>query len=270
MFGKRKSSQSRQDPSSGVRQGAGSAPNGSASQDTLVKRPSARPTPAAGTGQLGSQAPVREAARRPAPPIPQAAPRAASQAAAASRTENRPNGSTDDDVDASRKLVVGKGISLSGQIKTCEKLVVEGKVEANLTDCVTLEIAESGLFNGSAKVQDAEISGCFEGDLVVFGRLYLRSNGILEGTIKYADLEIERGGKIAGTVDLIDDPVAAAAEIMIDEEEDADDSEDDAAAETSSETSADTPGDPPVEAVAVGRLDDAATQESRQGQLKIS
>lgn len=181
MFGKRKSSQ---DPSTPAQ------PSGDASsQDTRVQRPPARP-------------PVQAA---PAAPAPEVTRRAAQPPARAPATEAPDDGE-------GRKLVVGTGISLSGEIKTCGKLVVEGKVKANLTDCAVLEIAKSGLFNGSAKVQDAEISGCFEGDLAVFGRLYLRSSGILEGSIKYADLEIERGGKIAGSVDLIDDPAAAAAE----------------------------------------------------------
>ena len=101
-----------------------------------------------------------------------------------------------------RKLVVGQGIRLSGEIKKCEKLVVEGEVQANLKDCLTLEIAETGLFNGAAVVDEAEISGCFEGDLTAKARLYVRSTGRILGTIRYADLEIERGGKIAGTVDV--------------------------------------------------------------------
>ena len=260
MFGKRKSSQSRQDPSAGSRPATGPVANGSGAQETPPHRSAARP--ATGNGSSPATANGREELRRPSPAVPQAAAPIAAKAATPARSDSRPGGEADDGVDASRKLVVGKGISLSGQIKTCEKLVVEGKVEANLTDCVTLEIAESGLFNGSAKVQDAEISGCFEGDLVVFGRLYLRSSGILEGTIKYADLEIERGGKIAGTVDLIDDPAAAAAELLMDDDEESDDGAGDGEAEI--------PEDAKAAALAAGTSADAAEEGGRQGRLKIS
>lgn len=103
-----------------------------------------------------------------------------------------------------RKLVVGQGIRLSGEIKKCEKLVVEGEVEANLNDCLSLEIAPNGQFNGAAAVEDAEISGLFVGELTVSGRLLLRSSGQIKGDIRYADLEIERGGRIAGSIDMID------------------------------------------------------------------
>ncbi len=109
-----------------------------------------------------------------------------------------------------RKLVVGREISLTGEINKCEKLVVEGEVEADLKDCLSLEIADTGLFKGAAVVQEAEISGRFEGELVARTRLYVRATGRLNGKIRYADLEIERGGRIAGTVDVIDGELAEA------------------------------------------------------------
>src|SRR6516225_9487949 len=34
-----------------------------------------------------------------------------------------------------RKLIVGREITLSGEITSCDKLIVEGSVEANLTNC---------------------------------------------------------------------------------------------------------------------------------------
>ena len=90
-----------------------------------------------------------------------------------------------------RRLVVGREIRLTGEINKCQKLVVEGQVEANLTDCVDLEIIGSGLFKGTAVVEQAEISGRFEGELSVTTRLYVRSSGRLSGKIRYGDLEIE-------------------------------------------------------------------------------
>lgn len=102
----------------------------------------------------------------------------------------------------SKKLIVGRGISLSGEIKACEKLVVEGEVEADLAGCEILEISESGLYKGSASVTSADISGRFEGKLTVHELLLVRANGHVTGTIHYGELEIERGGRITGTIEL--------------------------------------------------------------------
>jgi len=74
-----------------------------------------------------------------------------------------------------RRLIVGREICLTGEITSCERLIVEGSVEANLTNCREVEIAESGLFKGAAEIQEADIRGRFEGKLTVKGRLLIRT-----------------------------------------------------------------------------------------------
>jgi cytoskeletal protein CcmA (bactofilin family) len=99
-----------------------------------------------------------------------------------------------------RKLIVGREISLSGEITACDRLVVEGSVEANLANCRDIDIAESGLFKGSASIEEAEIRGRFEGTLHVKNRLMIRATGRVIGTVRYGQIEIECGGQISGDV----------------------------------------------------------------------
>ncbi len=87
---------------------------------------------------------------------------------------------------------------MSGEIKSCDRLVVEGTVEAQLSDSRALEVTETGIFRGAAEVDMAEINGVFEGELNVEGRLFVRAQGRISGTIRYGELEVERGGRIAG------------------------------------------------------------------------
>ena len=63
-----------------------------------------------------------------------------------------------------------------------------------------MEIAESGLFKGNAEIEQAEIRGQFEGELVVSKRLLIRATGHVSGTISYGEIEIERGGKVSGVI----------------------------------------------------------------------
>jgi cytoskeletal protein CcmA (bactofilin family) len=96
-----------------------------------------------------------------------------------------------------RKLVVGREIVVSGDIASCESLVVEGTVQANV-ECQDLRVEASGLFNGSAAVGNAEIFGRFEGALTVIGRLHVRASGRISAKVRYHEIEIERGGQISG------------------------------------------------------------------------
>jgi cytoskeletal protein CcmA (bactofilin family) len=99
-----------------------------------------------------------------------------------------------------RKLTVGREITLSGEITSCDMLVIEGSVEANLTNCRDIDIAESGLFKGAAAIEEAEIRGRFEGNLTVRKRLLIRATGRVSGTIRYGQIEIECGGQISGDI----------------------------------------------------------------------
>jgi cytoskeletal protein CcmA (bactofilin family) len=99
-----------------------------------------------------------------------------------------------------RKLIVGREISLSGEITSCDKLIIEGSVEANLQNCQDVDIAESGLFKGAATIEEAEVRGRFEGNLVVRKRLLIRATGRVSGTIRYGQIEIECGGQISGDI----------------------------------------------------------------------
>lgn len=128
---------------------------------------------------------------RPAPP-PSARPAASLGAS--------PLGGSADDKGKKRILTVGNDILLKGEIATCDRLVIEGAVDAKLNDVHTVEIAETGSFKGSAQIEDAEISGLFEGDLIVRNRLIIYSTGKVRGKITYGEIEIERGGELTGEI----------------------------------------------------------------------
>lgn len=106
-----------------------------------------------------------------------------------------------------RKLIVGHGISLNGEIRSCDHLIVEGNVEAQLKDCRSIDLSGDGAFKGSAEVDDADIAGRFDGDLTVRGRLVLRSSGVVSGKLRYGEIEIETGGKVIGTMEPIESVV---------------------------------------------------------------
>lgn len=97
-----------------------------------------------------------------------------------------------------RTLTIGPGITMSGEIESCDNLVVEGTVEAALKGARNLNITESGTFYGTVEIEEAIIAGRFEGELTVNGRLVVRTGGMITGTIAYGELEIEAGAIIDG------------------------------------------------------------------------
>ena len=102
-----------------------------------------------------------------------------------------------------KRLLVGREIALSGQISACDKLVVEGRVEANMSECREIEIAESGTFKGEAEIEIAEISGQFDGAITARELLIVRATGRVSGTIRVGRLEVERGGELEGNIQVL-------------------------------------------------------------------
>lgn len=112
-----------------------------------------------------------------------------------------PGGQSSGQADSNaRRLIIGQGITMSGEIESCDLLIVEGTVEAALKGASVLEIAETGMFYGTVEINEATIAGKFEGDLTVNGRLTVRSTGSITGAISYKELAVEAGATIDGKI----------------------------------------------------------------------
>ena len=96
-------------------------------------------------------------------------------------------------------LHLGPGIKLKGEIVGCDMMRIEGTFDGTAT-ARQLVLCPGGTYLGTAQIEEAEIEGTFEGTLNVRGRLFLRSTGRISGTFTYGQLEIERGGEIAGQI----------------------------------------------------------------------
>lgn len=105
------------------------------------------------------------------------------------------------DGDDSKRLTVGPGIRLKGEISNCDALIVEGNVEADLSACRSISVGESGVFNGTVRVEEATIAGRFEGKLVVSNVLSIKRTGRVRGEVRYGALQVEAGGVLAGSAD---------------------------------------------------------------------
>ena len=113
------------------------------------------------------------------------------------RRPDRPLGNIGSDSDANR-LVGGRDIRLSGEITACDKLVVEGHVEVTLSNARAIEVTPTGHFKGAAEVDEADISGRYDGDLVARETLIVRAGGHIKGKVSYGRIVIESGGEVSG------------------------------------------------------------------------
>lgn len=113
----------------------------------------------------------------------------------------------------SKRLLVGKDISLSGEITACDVLVVEGTVEASLEQSQMLEVTDSGTFRGKVQIEEAVIAGLFEGTLTAREKLTVKGTGRIIGTVRFGQLEVELGGVIKGDTGPLEETTAEVKDI---------------------------------------------------------
>lgn len=102
-----------------------------------------------------------------------------------------------------KRLVVGKQVSISGEISGCERLVVDGHVDATVSGVKTLDVTTNGTFKGASEVDSATIAGTYDGDLKVNGHLEIAASGVVTGKVSYKTIAVANGGRLQGAIETL-------------------------------------------------------------------
>tara|TARA_B100001057_G_C22704783_1_gene893289 strand:- start:262 stop:720 length:459 start_codon:yes stop_codon:yes gene_type:complete len=101
----------------------------------------------------------------------------------------------------SAKVVIGDGVSISGEIKKADEVQIDGEADVTMkTD--NLVVGVTGKCKGNIETHNADIWGAFDGDIKASGTLTIQEKGIISGSIEYQNIQIKLGGKLNGDVKL--------------------------------------------------------------------
>lgn len=102
--------------------------------------------------------------------------------------------------DEKNVVYVGEGVTLNGAIQAQDIVVVDGTVDGEVT-CSQLIVGQNGVVNGTISVSDADIYGKIGTDISVKQLLIVRASGRVEGKWVYGEIEVEKGGVLAGVAE---------------------------------------------------------------------
>ena len=103
----------------------------------------------------------------------------------------------------SAKVVIGHGVSITGEIKKADEVQIDGEADVTMkTDNVV--IGNTGICKGNIETHNADIWGKFDGDLKASGTLTIQEEGNVTGTIEYQKMQIKLGGKLSGDIKMSD------------------------------------------------------------------
>ncbi|MBI5241778.1 MAG: polymer-forming cytoskeletal protein [Elusimicrobia bacterium] len=105
----------------------------------------------------------------------------------------------------SKKLDAGESMTLigeeayvHGQLSAKGSLRVEGSVEGDITDAVSVEIGKKGRVRGNVAAESISIAGELEGDVVAARHVEILAQARLHGNIRTPNLRVEEGALFEG------------------------------------------------------------------------
>jgi cytoskeletal protein CcmA (bactofilin family) len=101
------------------------------------------------------------------------------------------------------QAVLGKDVTVTGEIRSHEPLIIEGEVEGTIDVAGhLLTIAPNGKVRASIKAKEIDVLGSLQGNVEGADKIYIRNGARFVGDIHARGIVIEDGGFIRGKVDL--------------------------------------------------------------------
>ena len=103
----------------------------------------------------------------------------------------------------SSPAVLGRQVTVKGEIRSREPLTIEGEVEGTIdVSGHRLSISAAGKVRANVKANEIDVAGTLEGNVNGADRIYIRAGAHFLGDIQAHGIVIEDGGYIKGKVDL--------------------------------------------------------------------
>ncbi|MBS1854972.1 MAG: polymer-forming cytoskeletal protein [Acidobacteria bacterium] len=98
---------------------------------------------------------------------------------------------------------IGPSMSIKGEIRAREELLVEGEVEGLLESQSLIRVGANGKVRANIKAREVVIYGSVRGDVEVAEKIAIREQGSLIGNIKSAGISIDDGAYFKGSIDIV-------------------------------------------------------------------
>ena len=106
-------------------------------------------------------------------------------------------------------FTVGEGVCIKGSFTVPSRAVIHGEVDGEIT-AKDLLVGGSGKINGKVIAETVDVHGEVNDTLTASKALIVRASGRAKGSIQYAELQIEKGAQLRGTLTMTNDGQAAS------------------------------------------------------------
>jgi cytoskeletal protein CcmA (bactofilin family) len=106
---------------------------------------------------------------------------------------------------AEGSTVIGKSVTIKGEVTGKEDLYMDGSVEGTVTLTEgRLTVGPNARVLADLNVRDLSVFGYVQGNIRVSGRLELRASAIVAGDISAARMSVEENAMLRGRVEILE------------------------------------------------------------------
>jgi len=102
-------------------------------------------------------------------------------------------------LEVSHNIVIGQGVTFVGSISARGKAFINGMVSGEIS-ADDLHVGTSGVIKGKIKSREMDIHGEIHEDVSCAEHVLIHSTGLINGKLIYGELEIEKGGRVTGSM----------------------------------------------------------------------
>jgi len=106
-------------------------------------------------------------------------------------------------------FIVGEGVSIKGDFSVPNRAVINGTLDGQIS-AAELSVGVSGKVTGKVTAEAVDVYGEINDTLIASRSLILRSSGKANGSIEYAQIEVEKGAQLRGALKMVGDTPASS------------------------------------------------------------
>jgi cytoskeletal protein CcmA (bactofilin family) len=103
---------------------------------------------------------------------------------------------------ADQPCIIGKNITIRGNVSGGEDLVVEGRIEGTVTISNRLTVEEAGVVEADLDVEDLTVNGTVQGEIRASRSVALSASAKVIGNLRAPRVVIEDGARFKGRVEM--------------------------------------------------------------------
>ena len=108
---------------------------------------------------------------------------------------------------SNEKTIIGKDVSIEGDICGKEHMVIDGSVKGNIEmETHNFALGPDGRVEGEIHAQNISISGKMKGNIKTPGKIEITEQAVFQGEILAKSIAVENGAFFKGSVELITEP----------------------------------------------------------------